>query len=113
MGKNREMSGYNSMWLFTLFDLPMVTKEERQEYTHFRKKLMNEGFTRMQFSVYARFCESEEAAEAKRRRIRRIMPPDGQVRLMTITDRQFGKMEVFIGEKKKETEEAPQQMMLF
>ena len=46
-----------------MFDLPTVTKQERLEYTRFRKYLLKEGFIQLQFSVYAKFCSSRENSQ--------------------------------------------------
>lgn len=96
-----------------MFDLPVKTKRARKEYTRFRKSLLAEGFSALQFSVYARHCLSEEDSDAYSRRIRAILPPEGEVRLLGITDRQFGQMLVFRGAKRAPGEEPPQQMLLF
>jgi len=101
------------MWLFTMFDLPVDTRAARREYTRFRKTLLVEGFCMLQYSVYARYCPSEEAGIAHRRCIQGVLPPHGQVRLLTVTDRQFGKMEVFYGKSRQPVEEPPAQLMLF
>ena len=106
-------SGYRALWQFALFDLPTLTKRQRREYTRFRKLLLNQGFTMLQYSVYARYCRSEESAEWIREAIRKELPPSGQVRLVSITDRQFGKMEVFFGKLVEEVEDAPEQLLLF
>lgn len=101
------------MWLFAMFDLPVKTKAARKRYAQFRKLLLAEGFTMLQFSVYARHLASEESGRTLRQRIREGLPPDGQVRLLPVTDRQFGKMEVYVGRKRKPTEDPPAQFMLF
>ena len=101
------------MWLFAMFDLPVDNREARREYTRFRKALLAHGFSMLQFSVYARFCPSEEAASAYRRRVRRALPPKGQVRVLAITDHQFGKMEVYLGKTRGQTEKTPDQLLLF
>jgi len=101
------------MWLFAMFDLPVDTKAARRQYARFRKALLAEGFMMLQFSVYARYCRSEEAGRAYRTHVRAHLPPEGQVRLLAVTDRQFGKMEVFSGKKRAQVEPAPQQLMLF
>lgn len=106
-------SGYRWMWLFAMFDLPVETKELRRAYAQFRKHLLSEGFSMLQYSVYARHCPSEESGEAVRNRVRLSVPSHGQVRLLTVTDRQFGKMEVLYGKNRAPVEEAPQQFMLF
>ncbi len=67
----------------------------------------------LQLSVYARYIPSEEAAEAHRRTVRIAVPPRGQVRLVALTDHQFGRMEVFYGRKPREPEAPPAQIMLF
>lgn len=113
MTKRRNISAYQGMWLFALFDLPVDSKAARRQYTRFRTELLKEGFSMLQFSVYARYCQSEERANQYRKRIRQALPPAGEVRLMAITDRQYGKMEVFLGKKRTSTEEPPQQLLLF
>lgn len=111
-GRN-SLSGYRIMWLFAMFDLPVTTHEARKEYAMFRKLLLEEGFTMFQYSVYARPYSSEEAIEGPKKRIRQGLPPEGNVRLLMVTDKQFGKMEVYFGKKRIPPEEAPSQLMLF
>jgi CRISPR-associated protein Cas2 len=38
----------------------------------FRKSLLNDGFTMMQYSVYMRHCASSESADAHEKRIKRL-----------------------------------------
>lgn len=111
--KEVALSEYRPVWLFALFDLPVTTKEARKEYASFRKALLAEGFTMLQFSVYARYCESEEASDTYRRRVRVALPNAGQVRVLAVTDRQFGKMETFVGKNRGKREQPPSQLMLF
>ncbi len=108
-----EISGYKSMWMIVMFDLPVDTEKARREYTIFRKRLLKKGFMMLQFSVYGRFYASEEASKVHRKYIRSVLPPNGQVRLLSVTDRQFGKMEVFIGKKKAAPEQQPEQLQFF
>ena len=107
------LSAYRGMWLIAMFDLPVDTRAARRDYTRFRNSLLKDGFTMLQFSIYTRYCAGEEASTAHRRRIRAALPPHGQIRLLTITDRQFGKMEVYEGKKREKTEEPPYQLELF
>jgi CRISPR-associated protein Cas2 len=101
------------MWLFAMFDLPVDTPKARRNYTRFRTALLDEGFSMLQYSVYARYFASEEANAAKRKRIKEILPPDGEVRLLAVTDHQFGKMEVFRGKKLADPEAPPSQLAFF
>ena len=96
-----------------MFDLPVETTENRRDYTRFRKALLKDGFMMLQFSVYARFIPSEEAAEAHRRTVKSSIPPLGQVRILAITDHQFAKMEVFFGKNPRSPEDIPEQILLF
>ena len=107
------LSEYKGMWLLVFFDLPVVEAEERKKYTHFRNALLKDGFMMLQFSVYARFCPSEEASEVHKKRVRFVIPEKGQVRIMSVTDRQFGKMENYVGKTRKKAENEPEQLMLF
>lgn len=107
------LSGYRAVWLFAMFDLPVKTKRERRAYTRFRKVLIREGFSMLQFSVYARYCRSEETSDWFRNRIEGSLPAKGQVRVLSVTDRQFGKMQVFFGRETEPVEDPPQQYELF
>lgn len=110
---SEDPSAYRCMWLFAMFDLPVDTKEHRREYAQFRKALIKHGFTMLQYSVYARHGVSEESIEAVRGRVRGQVPPHGQVRILAVTDHQFGKMEVYYGKKRRPAEDPPAQLMLF
>jgi CRISPR-associated protein Cas2 len=101
------------MWVFAMFDLPVTTPKARKRYAQFRKLLIQQGFSMLQFSVYARYCASEEMAVAYRHRIRAGLPPAGYVRILAVTDRQFGKMESYIGENDRSVEQPPPQLVLF
>ena len=101
------------MWLFAMFDLPMDEPELRREYAQFRKNLLKDGFTMLQYSVYVHYVASEEAEQVYRARVKAALPSHGQVRVISLTDRQFEKMGVFVGKKRARAEDPPHQMMLF
>lgn len=112
--KYRErLNQYRSLWVLVFFDLPTETRLERKIATKFRKTLLEDGFAMFQFSIYMRFCASKENAEVHGRRIRSQLPEKGKVGIMQITDKQFGMMDVFIGQKKAANEAPPQQLELF
>jgi CRISPR-associated protein Cas2 len=108
-----QLSEYRGMWLFALFDLPVKEKDQRRAYTRFRVKLLSLGFTQMQYSVYAHYCVSEEASVVKRKAVRDVLPEEGQVRLVSITDKQFGAMEIYYGKESGDPESPLGQMLLF
>jgi CRISPR-associated protein Cas2 len=105
--------GFNGMWIFAMFDLPTDTKKARKNYREFRDKLLGDGFAMLQYSVYARYCASTENTVVHRQRVKNALPPDGEIRLVTITDKQFEKMQIFHGKTRKATEKAPSQLSFF
>lgn len=105
--------GLQTMWIIVLFDLPTETKTNKQEYTRFRKFLLQDGFTMMQFSVYIRHSSSDENAYVHISRVKNQLPDDGEVRIVKITDKQFGKIEVYYGKKREPIESAPLQLQFF
>ena len=104
---------FRAMWIFALFDLPVTGVPEKRAYSRFRKDLKSLGFSMLQYSVYARYCHSRESHEAFLGKVQRLVPEKGEVRLLAVTDAQFGKMRVFVGKKRKKTEKGPEQLMLF
>lgn len=107
------ISGYRAVWIVAMFDLPTDTVKARKDYTQFRKNLLKDGFSMLQYSVYARHCASEENAAVHYNRVKSFLPPDGEVRIVQITDKQFEKMQIYWGKMRKPTPPAPAQLELF
>lgn len=101
------------MWVLVLFDLPTETKKEKKAYSDFRKRLLVDGFTMFQFSIYLRHCPSRENAEVHIKRVKNFLPEAGHVGILCITDKQFGQMELFQGKKVKKPSPPCQQLELF
>lgn len=89
---------YRFMRTIVFFDLPTETAAERREYRRFRKMLMKNGFVMMQKSVYSRLLLNASQEQTVVENIRRNRPKSGMVQLLTITEKQFGKMEYITGE---------------
>lgn len=106
-------SEYRIMWVLVLFDLPTETKKERKAYADFRKKILKDGFTMFQFSIYMRHCASRENADVHIKRVKSFLPPTGDIGIMCITDKQFGEIEIFHGRKQEKVEQPCQQLELF
>jgi len=106
-------SEYRIMWVLVFFDLPTETKKDRKIYADFRKKLIQNGFTMFQFSIYLRHCASRENADVHIKRVKNFLPPAGQIGILCITDKQFGNMELFVGKKETEVKTPYQQLELF
>lgn len=107
------LNAYRIMWVLVFYDLPTETKKERKIAAAFRKKIMEDGFAMFQFSLYLRHCASMENATVHVQRVKKILPEKGKIGIMTITDKQFGNMEIFHGQKLAEPDNIPQQLELF
>lgn len=95
------------------FDLPTETKTQKKAYAMFRKKLLDDGFTMFQFSIYLRHCSSAENAKVHMRRVRNSLPEYGYVGMIQVTDKQFGAMELFYRKNVMPTQKPVQQLELF
>ena len=100
------------LWLFVFFDLPVGTKPERRMATRFRNFLKDDGYMMIQWSVYARVCRGEEAVDKHIRRVTKNLPTKGSVRALPVTELQYARMRLLLGEAKKVEKVAPQQMVL-
>lgn len=106
-------SAYRIMWILVFFDLPVVTTKEKRIAARFRKDLLADGFSMFQFSIYVRHCASRENAEVHIRRVKNNLPEKGHVGILTITDKQFGMIEIFYAGKEAKKPGTPQQLELF
>jgi len=101
------------MWVLVFFDLPVETKKQQKAATRFRKHLIVDGFSMFQFSIYLRNCPSRENAEVHVKRVKSFLPEYGHVGIITITDKQFGMMELFYSKNIVEKPKTVQQLELF
>ncbi len=97
------LNAYRIMWIFVYFDLPSVTKIEKKRYRLFKDRLQKDGFYMMQYSIYVRHCTSRENAEVHKRRVKKMLPPNGHVIIHMVTDKQFGMMDVYYNTKKQKS----------
>lgn len=106
-------SEYRIMWVLVFFDLPTDTKKERKAAAEFRKQLISDGFIMFQFSIYMRHCPSVENAQVHIKRVKANLPPLGQVGILSVTDKQFGAMELFMEKKERKPPTEYTQLELF
>ncbi len=107
------LSGYRLMWIFVMFDLPVATRAQARAATKFREFLLDEGFEKSQFSVYARFCNGKEQFEAYMRRIEAHLPHTGEIHVLSFTDRQYENIVRFSGQARRRPRKNPDQLALF
>lgn len=86
------------MRTIVFFDLPTETAEDRRNYRRFRKTLISNGFCMMQESVYIRLLINATAQKQVVNNISKNKPPKGIVQILTVTEKQFEKMDFLVGE---------------
>lgn len=102
------------MRLMVFFDLPVKTRQNKKVYRQFRGFLIKDGYDMIQYSVYARICNGQEAVDKHVKRLKKETPKKGSVRCMQVTEKQFTAIEVLAGQKKaKEDPKFADQLALF
>lgn len=88
------------MRLLVFFDLPVATSGERREYSRFHKFLIKNGFVMLQESVYSKIVLNNTAGNAVKESVRRNKTKNGDIHMLTVTEKQFAEMECVVGERK-------------
>ena len=81
------------------FDLPVKTADQRREAARFRNFLLKDGYYMVQFSVYSRVCQGTDSIATHKARVHAHLPPQGAVRMLVITERQYEMIDVLLGQK--------------
>lgn len=87
------------MWLMVMYDLPNVSQKEKSDAKKFRKNLLKDGFVMFQYSIYVRYCFSDNNANIHKRRIRKLLTK-GHVGVIKLNNNQFKAIEVLEKRKK-------------
>lgn len=95
-----------------MFDLPMETSAERKEYSTFRRFLIKSGFLMLQKSIYCKIAQNSTAAENLIANVRKNKPKDGVVQVLTITEKQYSKMEFIVGVRKSEVIDSDERLLI-
>lgn len=100
------------MRVIVLFDLPVTTAAQRREYTRFRKFLLKSGFVMQQESVYSKLALNTTVAQRIAENVRRNKPDEGLVQMLTITEKQYSRMEILVGETEGEVLQSDERMVI-
>ena len=85
---------YQNMRMLCMFDLPVDTPQERRQYRIFRKELLRNGFTMLQYSVYYRAVQNRAAGKRYETAIKSFLPVHGEV---SVSEKQFNDMQILVG----------------
>ena len=95
-----------------MFDLPVVTKQQRKQAARYRKLLLDSGFSMVQLSVYAKYLVNASGLRAILPWIRTNVPPGGAVRLLRLTDEQWAGTYRYYGPIEIPAEGKPEQLAI-
>ena len=100
------------MRVIVFFDLPVVTGEERKAYIQFRKFLLKGGFMMVQESVYCKLALNGSAVNSIIDNVRKNSPDKGLIQILTITEKQYSKMDLIIGDFKSEILDSDERLVI-
>ena len=85
-----------------MFDLPTDTSVHRKAYRDFRKFLLVNGCIMLQESVYVKLVLNTTSVKLLEKQLREHKPVEGNICLLTVTEKQYSKMEILTGEVQSE-----------
>ena len=84
------------MRILVMFDLPTLTSEDRKEYRNFRKYLVL----------------NTTSANLIMEHVRKNKPPSGSLFMLTVTEKQFSRMEIVVGDKQSEVIDSTERVLM-
>lgn len=93
---------FRYMRLLVMFDLPVLTSEDKREYRKFKKYLEKNGYLMLQESVYCKLALNNSVAISYENTLIQNKPKKGLVFLLKLTENQFGNMKFIVGDKQSE-----------
>lgn len=103
---------YRYMRVVIFFDLPTETSDDKREYRRFRKFLLRNGFIMMQESVYSKIALNTTVADAICENVKKHKTKDGLIQMLTITEKQFERIELVVGEKQKTIVDSDERLVI-
>lgn len=100
------------MRVIVFFDLPVTTTTHKREYVRFRKFLLKSGFVMQQESVYSKLALNTTVTQRIAENVRKNKPKEGLVQMLTITEKQYSKMEIIVGEVEGEVLQSDERMVI-
>lgn len=93
---------FRYMRLLVMFDLPVLTSEDKREYRKFKKYLEKNGYLMLQESIYCKLALNNSVAISYENSIENNKPKRGLVFLLKLTENQFANMKYIVGDKQSQ-----------
>lgn len=100
------------MRVLVFFDLPVATGEQRRAYLKFRKFLLKSGFMMLQESVYCKLALNGTVVRGIVDNVHKNKPSGGLVQLLTVTEKQYAKMDIIVGEVKSNILDSDERLVI-
>lgn len=100
------------MRILVMFDMPTFTLQDKKEYRLFRKYLISHGYLMMQRSIYIKLVLNQTNAAAAMKGLEKHKPNIGIVQVLTITEKQFSRMELLVGSVTSEVVDTTERMII-
>lgn len=100
------------MRVLVFFDLPVLTSENRRAYAKFRRFLLKKGFLMLQESVYCKLALNSSAVNAIVDNVHKNKPEEGLIQLLTVTEKQYAKMDIILGQVKSEVLDTDERLVI-
>lgn len=96
-----------------MFDLPTETSADRRNYRKFRKFLINNGYTMMQYSVYSKIILNRSVLNYQKLKLQEKSPSKGQIDTLVVTENQYVNIETIVGDAvRTDLEESTDRMII-
>lgn len=100
------------MRVLVFFDLPVVTTENKRAYRLFRNYLLKNGFLMLQESVYCKLALNGTAVKTIVDGVHKNKPEEGFIQLLTVTEKQYAKMDIVVGDIKSEVLDSDERLVI-
>ena len=75
--------------------------------------LLKDGYHMIQYSLYARVCNGNDAVEKHEKRLRAVLPDNRSIRLLVVTEKQYESIRILVGKLKKAEEASADEQLSF
>lgn len=100
------------MRVLVFFDLPVITEENKRAYRKFRNFLLKNGFLMLQESVYCKLALNSTAVRTIVDNVHKNKPEEGLIQLLSVTEKQYAKMDIIIGNIKNEVLDSDERLVI-
>ncbi|QJG66136.1 CRISPR-associated endonuclease Cas2 [Mycoplasma phocoeninasale] len=86
------------MRIIIMYDIS-TDEDNIDQYNKFRNALYKLGYYRIQYSIYGKCIGSNSQYPYEKEKIMKVIPKKSNVRILLITEKQYGDIEILSGEK--------------